>query len=216
MQTNSFLIENCLNIFFAQGVKVSMDDVAKELGMSKRTLYEIFENKSELIYKCIFYLVEEEREKMKYHLSKEEANVIEKLFPFLNIEVYDRIKQHHHFFCDVKRYYPEIFAKIVTAHIDSYLEYIGKIIEEGVAQSFFRNDIYVDIVKVFFFSLMTTHNHNNKDLFQRYSIVDIFENTILCYIRGISTPKGLKLIDDVLQRNNHYYEDKGNKKNLSV
>ncbi|MDR0603628.1 MAG: TetR/AcrR family transcriptional regulator [Bacteroidales bacterium] len=204
MPTNIFLLQNCLNIFFAQGVKVSMDDIAKELGMSKRTLYELFENKSELIYRCISHLIEEEKENMIRLLSKNGGNIIEKLFPFLNFDIYDRMKKHHYFFHDIKRYYPEIFAKVVTAHIDSYLEYIGKIIKEGIEQSLFRNDIILDIVKIFFFSLMTSHNHENKDLFQRYSMVDVFENTILCYIRGISTPKGLKLIDDVLHRNLNY------------
>jgi AcrR family transcriptional regulator len=210
MATNIFLIQNCLNIFFAQGVKVSMDDIAKELGMSKRTLYEIFENKSELIYRCISHLVEEEKEKMTHYLSKNGGNIIEKLFPFLNFDVYERIKKHHHFFVDIKRYYPEIFAKVVAAHIDSYLEYIGGIIKEGVGMSIFRNNIQVDIVTTFCFFLMTTHN--NKDVFRRYSIEDVFENTILCYIRGISTPKGIKLIDEVLQRNHQYFEEKRIKK----
>ncbi|MDR2410352.1 MAG: TetR/AcrR family transcriptional regulator [Bacteroidales bacterium] len=210
MSTNIFLIQNCLNIFFAQGVKVSMDDIAKELGMSKRTLYEIFENKSELIYRCLSHLVKEEREKMIYNLSENGENIIEKLFPFLNFDIYDRIKKNHHFFRDIKRYYPEIFAKVLTAHIDAYLKYIGEVIKEGVSISIFRNDIQVDIVTTFFFSLMTTHN--NKDMFQRHSIVDIFENTVLCYIRGISTPKGIKLIDDVLQRNHQHFENKKIKK----
>jgi AcrR family transcriptional regulator len=209
MQTSPFLIQSCLNIFFTQGVKVSVDDIAKELCISKRTLYEIFENKSELIYQCILHLVEEEKTKMTYYLSKDGGNVIEKLFPFLNIEIYSSLKEHHCFFLEIKRYYPEIFEKLVMTHINAYLEYIDTILKEGIERNIFRNDIQAEIVKVFFFFLMTTQNNNsnNKSLFQRYSVVEIFENTILCYIRGISTSKGLKLIDDVLQRSHQYFEN---------
>jgi AcrR family transcriptional regulator len=207
MQVNTFLIQNCLNIFFTQGIKVSMDGVAKELAMSKRTLYEIFENKSELIYKCILFLVDEEKERMEHDLSQKGVNVIEKLFPLLNYDIYERMKKHHHFFLDVKRYYPEIFIKIAITHIDSYQVYLGKIVKEGITQSVFRDDIHVDIVKAFFFSLMTTYSHNNKELFQRYSMVEVFKNTVLCYIRGISTPEGIQLIEDILQRNHPRFEE---------
>ena len=70
MQQHKELIQKCLQIFLSEGVKVPMDDIARELRMSKRTLYEIFENKTNLLIKSIELLFEIEHEKIDYHLSK--------------------------------------------------------------------------------------------------------------------------------------------------
>jgi AcrR family transcriptional regulator len=209
MRKDTFLIQNCLNVFLSHGIKSSMDDIAKELGMSKRTLYEMFESKSELIYKCILYTVEEKKRKMEYYLSKEGKNIIEKLFPFLNESIYNDMKVHQQFFHEIKRYYPEIFAKVISTYIDSYQLYIGKIIREGIKQGLVRDNINVDIVQAFFFELVTSHNHNKLDkLCQQYSLAEIFENTILCFIWGISTPQGIKHIEEILKQNYLYKKNK--------
>jgi AcrR family transcriptional regulator len=205
MQKNTRVIQNCLKVLLNRGVRVSMDDIAKELGMSKRTLYEIFENKNKLIYECIFLLVEEEKEKMSYYLSKNSSNIIEELFPLCNIDIYNMMKEFRYIFQDVKRYYPEIFDKIIANHLEHYRSHISKVIDKGVKQNNFRKDINVGIVTAFLFDLMTTAKQN-KELFRKYSMVNIFENTVLCYIRGISTEKGQQLIDNMVKRDYSYFE----------
>ena len=200
MQKNIHLIKDCLQILFTQGVRVSMDDIAKELSMSKRTLYEIFENKNELIYKCISLLIKEEKERMDYYLSKSDSNIIEELFPFYNIDIYNMMKDRRHIFLDIKRYYPEIFDKLVASHMENYILQINESINKGIKQGMFRENINVDIVTAFLFDLMTS-SKQNKELFRKYSMENLFENTVLCYMRGISTEKGQQLIDDIIKRN---------------
>ena len=199
MQKNIRLVHDCLQIFLAQGIRVSMDDIAKELSMSKRTLYEIFESKNDLIYKCISLLIEEEKEKMDYYFSENGSNIIEELFPLYNIDIYNMIKDHRHFFLDIKRYYPEIFDKVVANHFERFFSHIHKTINKGVEQGSFRKDINIDIVSAFLFELVTSSKQNKK-LFRKYSMVNIFENTVLCYMRGISTEKGQQLIENIAKR----------------
>jgi len=206
MQANAFLIKKCLEILLTQGIRVSMDDIAKELSMSKRTLYELFENKNELIYNCISLFIETEKEKINSYLSNHNSNIIEELFPILNIEVYNRMKEHNYFFLDVKRHYPEIFEKVVVNHLGFFRSYISKTISKGMKQGFFRNDIEADIVSLFLFDLMTA-SKQNKELFSKYSISNVFKNTVLCYVQGISTPKGQQLMDDILKQSYHYFEN---------
>jgi AcrR family transcriptional regulator len=211
MQKNMRLIQNCLQILLTYGIRVSMDDIAKELGMSKRTLYEIFENKNELIYKCISLFIKEEKERMDNYLSKYSSNIIEELFPFYNIEIYNIMKENCCFFSDIKRYYPEIFDKMLSNHWESYLSHIGEIVNKGVKQGDFRKDINVELVTAFLFDLMTTPKQD-KELFKKYSnrkysMANIFENTVLCYIRGISTEKGQQLIDNIIKRDYSHFEN---------
>ena len=206
MQKNIRLIQDCLQILLTHGIRVSMDDIAKELSMSKRTLYEIFENKNELIYKCISLFIKEEKDKMDYYLSKNNSNIIEELFPLYNIDIYNMMKDRRHFFLDIKRYYPEIFDKLVANHMEQYISHISKSINKGIEQEMFRKDINVDIITAFLFDLMTS-SKQDKELFRKYSMVSLFENTVLCYIRGISTEKGQQLIDDIIKRDYPYFDN---------
>ena len=183
-----------------------MDDIAKELSMSKRTLYEIFENKNELIYKCISLFIEREKEKINSYLSNNNSNIIEELFPVLNIDVYNKMKEHNYFFLDVKRYYPEIFEKVIVSHLGFFHSYISKTINKGMEQGFFRPDINADIVSLFLFELMTA-SKQDKELFRKYSMPNIFKNTVLCYVQGISTPKGQELINETVNKKYHHFEN---------
>ncbi|MDR0368710.1 MAG: hypothetical protein LBH82_06180, partial [Bacteroidales bacterium] len=68
-------------------------------------------------------------------------------------------------------------------------------------------DINVEIIKILFFELQSTNKHS-KELFERFSVGEIFQNTLLCFVRGISTLKGIELIDDIQRRNYPYFGDK--------
>lgn len=206
MQQHRELIQKCSQIFLSQGLKVSMDDIARELRVSKRTLYEIFENKTELVQKSVDLFFEIENEKIEYYLSQS-GNIIEEMFPVLNFDIYNRMKKYGDFFRDVKKLYPEVFEKIVASHLDTYKSRIGKIIIKGIKQGFFREDVNVGIVEIFLYDLQTTREHN-KELFEKYFIGDIFQNTLLSYIRGLCTDKGIQLIEDILHRDYPYFKDK--------
>ena len=199
MQANEVLIQNCLQILLNQGIRVSMDDIAKELSMSKRTLYELFENKNELIYKCIVLFIKEENKKMEDYLSKNHSNIIEELFPLLNLDIYNMTKDRHYFLHDLKRYYPDIHDKIIANHKDFFMSRISKIINKGVEQGFFKKETNTDIVNAFLLYLFTPPNNGHKEILAKYSIPEIFENTVLCYVRGFSTQKGLDVIEQTLK-----------------
>jgi len=109
------------------------------------------------------------------------------------------MKERRYFFIEIKRYYPEIFDKIVANYMNEYFSHISKSINKGIEQGMFRKTINVDIITAFLFDLMTS-SKQNKELFRKYSMENLFENTVLCYIRGISTEKGQQLIDDIIKR----------------
>ncbi len=202
MQQHKELIQKCLQIFLSEGVKVPMDDIARELRMSKRTLYEIFENKTNLLIKSIELLFEIEHEKIDYHLSKSN-NIIEEIFPMLNFDIYNRMKEFRDFFEDVKKQYPEVFDNIAAAHLDNYKLRIGKIVEKGKKQGFFREEVNTEIVQIFLYNSQTS-GKQSKELFEKYSIGDIFQNTLFTYVRGLCTNKGIRLIEDIMHRDYPY------------
>jgi AcrR family transcriptional regulator len=193
---NISLVQNCLTLFLSRGLRVSMDDIAHELGISKRTLYELFENKTELIYKCLLLLFEKEKKTIDYFLSKDNSSALEELFPILNINIYNAFKDHIPFFMEIKRHYPELFDNLVATHFEGWQTRIGTILENGIKQGVFREGINIDIIKIFLFDLQMTMK-DKKELYKQYSFHEVFENTIFCFVRGFSTLKGWELIENV-------------------
>jgi AcrR family transcriptional regulator len=191
------LIEKCTEIFTSYGVKVSMDEISRMQGVSKRTLYEFFDSKENLICECINFIIVRMQILVDAHFSHN-TNVIEKLFPMSNPNLQKMLASDNRFMMDVKRLYTDIFRQTFEKHIESYKNRIISIIKEGMNEGVFLSDInpYI-IVDVIF----TIHRLliNKQEFLEKYPPIDLFKNTVLCYLRGISTPKGLKLGEQTFQ-----------------
>jgi AcrR family transcriptional regulator len=203
------LIEKCTEIFTSCGVKVSMDEISRMLGVSKRTLYEFFESKENLICECINFIIGRMQILIDAHFSENTNNVIEKLFPMSNPKLQKMLAGDNRFLIDVKRLYTDIFRQTIEKHVESFKKHIIGIIKEGMEEGVFLPNIIPDIIIDVIF---TIHRSliNNQEFFEKYPPIDLFKNTVLCYLRGISTPKGLELVSQTF-KNRHFGST--NKKN---
>ena len=188
------LIEKCTEIFTTYGVKVSMDEMSRMLGVSKRTLYEFFDSKENLIYECINFIIARMQLLVDTHLLNSENNVIEKLFPMTNPKLQKMFVSDNRFLMDVKRLHPDIFKQTFEKHIESYKNRIIGVIKEGMAEGVFLSDINPDIIIDVIFTIHRAMN-NSQEFFEKYPPIELFKNTVLCYLRGISTPKGIELVE---------------------
>jgi AcrR family transcriptional regulator len=189
------LTEKCTAIFTSYGAKVSMDEMARVLGVSKRTLYEFFDSKENLIYECINFIIARVHALIDVHANN--SNVIGKLFPMSNPNLQKIIADDNRFLMDVRRFYPDIFRETIAKHIESYQKYIIDILKTGIEQGVFLHDINTDIITDVIFTIHRSLRHREIS-FEKYSSVDLFKNTVLCYLRGISTPKGIEMIEETL------------------
>ena len=201
MQYKEDLIERCTEVFTTCGVKVSMDEMSRMLGVSKRTLYEFFDSKENLIYECINFIITRTQVILDTYIWDNTNNIIEKLFPMSNPKLQKMLAGDNRFFMDVKRLYSDIFRQTIEKHIASYQKRNIDIIKEGMQQGVFRSDINPDIIIDVIF---TIHRLliDKEFLFEKYPPIDLFKNTVLCYLRGISTSKGLEMIEQTLQFQN--------------
>jgi hypothetical protein len=135
------------------------------------------------------------------HFSTHTNNVIEKLFPMSNPVLQKMLAGENRFFMDVKRLYTDIFHQTIEQHVAAYQKHIIGIIKEGMEEGVFLPDINPEIIIDVIF---TIHQLliNKEQLFEKYPPIDLFKNTVLCYLRGISTPKGLELISQTIQFKN--------------
>lgn len=140
------IIETAVKAFAAQGIKsITMDDIATSLGISKRTLYEVFPDKETLLEECILRGQKEGDEYLKNVLATSE-NVLEVL-----LKCYQRSIEKFHatnkkFFEDIKKY-PKAY-KLMTKRHDQDSEETVNFFKEGVKQGIFRDDVNFAIINL--------------------------------------------------------------------
>ena len=105
------IVEQAAKMFAEQGIKsIRMDDIAKSLGVSKRTLYELFEDKEELLYLSIRFMQSRRMAKMEAKL-KENADSLAYLFESMELMM-DNKELHHRISCNLSKFYPKTFDRV--------------------------------------------------------------------------------------------------------
>lgn len=182
------------------GIKsITMDDVARELGISKKTLYTYVKNKNELVEKVFVYLYEQGSCTIK-ELSNKNHDAVEELlevgiFMIQSIKNYNPSTEY-----DLKKYYPELHARFNEIKKERMYDAILKNIEKGKKEGLFRtdmNDKIIAKIQVSRFLNMSSGDYiNSSEMLQPANILELF----IYHIRGIANEQGLKVLDLKLQK----------------
>ena len=194
------IVETALNAFISKGIKnITMDEIATILGISKRTLYELFEDKEALLVACILKSQKDWQEKCKT-IYEQSNNVLEVIL-FVFQHSIEKYKNTSHLFFEDMRKYPNVLAKLEERD-KSTLEGTLLLFNQGVTQGIFRSDINFSI------SSMLIHEQFkillNLEITKQYSFIEVFESIMFTYIRGISTVKGAELLDEFISKYRRY------------
>ena len=172
---------------------VSMDDIAASLGMSKKTLYQYYTDKDELV-SAVFSLVMDDNRRQCLIDKQEAENAIHEVFL-----AYDMVQEMFanmspSILYDMEKYHPACFKKFQEYKNGFLYSMIQHNIERGMREELYRPDIDVDvIVRYRLYSIMLGFN---PDVFpnQRASLVHIEQQLLDHFLWGLATPKGQKLI----------------------
>ena len=200
MELRERIIENSMDMFFHRGCKsVTMDEIASENGISKRTLYEQFSDKSTLLEECLVFL----ENKMRYCTQKaieESENVMEMVRFFHDNQSDMMVNLRLNFFFELKKFYPEIYKKTYGRFVEFHREKTVEFLARGQKEGFFLKDINKELVAKIIIEV--SNAIENYDIFPTKDIPrkDMFRESIVFYFRGISTTKGIQLIDGYINK----------------
>ena len=189
------ILATAMEAFAAQGIRaVKMDDIANALSISKRTLYEVFDNKEELLI-CGIKLDEERRkEMMTSFVVKNNPGVMDVILKFYHAQMEAISSINPVFFSDISKY-DRVRAYLQELHVgrqESALEFFRR----GVGEGYFRAD--VDYVIVSRMSNATINYVMESQMYKEYDLKYIFRNIVLVFLRGFCTLKGQEIIDKKL------------------
>ena len=188
------ILETAMNAFGEKGIRaVKMDDVAVELGISKRTLYELYDNKEQLLFEGV-KVYNEQRQILIKEKTKNCGNVMEILLTVYRIKVEEFRQTNPLFYADLVKY-PKVarFLHQQNQYIHTEMQ---KFIQRGVSEGFFREDVD-EVLTMHLFDALGEYVMMNQ-LYRRYTIEDIFKNIIFVSLRGICTEKGVVALDRII------------------
>lgn len=191
------VVQTALAMFMKDGyLAVRMDDVAARLSMSKRTLYEMFSNKEQLLTECM--------EIHSRYMAKRIADAVEDnedilsiMLRYIEIVVAESHNTNRIFFDSMDKY-PK-FKELFMRHMESVRSRMREYLELGVSQGVFRDDVNMDVVMQAF--AVMGRLANNEEMKRQYPYEQLVNDSIVLLLRGIASPKGMEMLEEYRYKN---------------
>lgn len=198
MEIKERIIAKAREQFFRYGVKsVTMDDIAGELGISKKTIYQHFEDKDAIVHQLM--MAEMANDKCEWNdLDGSSNNVIEKIVKSMDIIRKAFAEINPSAFFDIKKYHPKTWQLFQDHKQNFVMDSIRKELLQGIEEGFFRADIKVEILVRM--RLEQIEIGFDPHLFppNKFSLIEVELTLLDHYIRGILTPKGLEVYQEFM------------------
>ena len=189
------------DIFLKLGFKsVTMDDIAHELGISKKTIYKYFKNKADLVDETTAYMHEKlHKEALKvYDLG---YNAIEENFEVNKVFKGFMQNLDNSPIYQLQKYYPETYNKMMSQEFCLFKDCVLSNIQKGIKEGLYREEISIEQVTKFYFSLIMSVHDSNLYTYSKNTINKLELNVLEHHTRAIATEKGLKILEEQLLQN---------------
>ena len=203
-ETNSYrlalkdkILKKAMELFFQHGIRaVKMDDIAQGLSISKRTLYEIYTDKEELLFEGIKTYNRQRVDHLTEFASQKGMHVIDIILEAYKLKVDEVSKVNPSFYEDILKY-PKLEEYVRTAHENSREEFLN-FMQRGVNEGLFRQNINYVLIALQMDAMSKYIKENN--LWQKYTLSELFANFYLVSLRGLCTERGVKVLDKAMSK----------------
>lgn len=202
MDDNNKILDRCERLFMRYGIKsVTMDDVSRELGISKKTLYQFFENKDDLIQKITTNHFETQNLAMEEVLAQSKT-AIDQMFVIANWMNNLSKNMNPSLMFDLKKYHPGAWDVFINHRNTDVYNSIKNNLERGVKEGLYREDLNIEIITRIYIARVEMFIDNDIFPHDKFPPDHTFNVFMDYHIRGIATPKGIKLLEKIKSQNN--------------
>jgi AcrR family transcriptional regulator len=194
------ITEKAHELFMRYGVRsVSMDDIAAQLGMSKKTLYQYYTDKEELVDAVLSLFLENNRKQCIDGRERAE-NAIHEVFQAFDMmqEMFSNMNPSMVF--ELEKYHTAVYKKIQHHKYVFLYQVLKQNLEKGIKEELYRPEINVDILTRFRIESMMLAFNSEVFPTNRTQLISIQEEILEHFIYGLATPKGQKLIQKYKQQ----------------
>lgn len=196
------IIHKASELFLTLGFKsVTMDDIASEMGISKKTIYVHFANKTKLVEAVTFYLFNSICNGID-GICNTSANPIEELYD-IKMFVMKHLKNEKtspQF--QLKKYYPSIYSVLKIKQFEKMHESVFQSLQKGVETQLFRSNIDIDFISRMYFNGM--YGIKDEEIFphKKFNMEYLMESYLEYHLRAIVTEKGLNILNNFITKTN--------------
>jgi TetR/AcrR family transcriptional regulator, cholesterol catabolism regulator len=183
------------DLYMKYGIKsITMDDVAMELGISKKTLYQYVNDKDDLVGKFIDNEILLRKEEI-CKCFKSDFNAIEELFEitiFMNRLLKDQNPATDH---DLKKYYPHHYNKMIRSRREGIFSYILLNLKKGKSEGLYRENLNEEIIAKLYLSRVESIHLNDLFTVEEFTSAKLFMELLVYHIRGIASEHGIMVLE---------------------
>lgn len=187
------MVEEVRDLFIRYGIRsVTMNDIARELGVSKKTLYQEVDSKDELVRKVMEFDMNEEREAM-IAFGETCSDAIDQMVQttvFL-MQKMRKISPVCHY--DLRKYHGVLWSELESRHLNFIYDFLKRNIEWGQEKGLYRKAAAPEIISRFFVHMASAAVNEMYFPLDTYQRDQLLMQLISYHINGITTPKGVKL-----------------------
>ena len=200
MDQQERIVQKAHEMFMRFGVRsISMDEIASQLGVSKKTIYHFFADKDALVDSVIDIELNENTEECRLHKERSE-NPVHEIFVAMEMVMEMLQMMNPTLLFDLQKYYPSAFKKI-SDHKNKFLyKLIRENLDKGVAEGLYRAEINREILARFRIASIFLTFDPELLPHGKHTAADLVKEITLNFLHGLVTPKGLKLIQKYTQQ----------------
>lgn len=196
MEAQEKILKTSLELFFKYGIKhVTMDDIAKELGMSKKTIYQFYKEKDDLVNQlCDTEMMSQES--IFNALAEEAKDPIHEIM-LISVRMREMMQNINPlFFLDLQKFYPLSFKRFQKFKEECAAVSILNNIKKGIEMGVYRSDINPEFVTKYRMAQVDMIMFGNYFSFEKISFTRSHELILDMFVYGICSIRGHKLINN--------------------
>jgi len=195
------ILEKATDLFLNLGFKsVTMDDLANEMGISKKTIYAHYDNKTKLVEESTDHLFETISHGIDY-ICALHKNPIEELYEikkFVMLHLKDEKSSPQY---QLQKYYPKIHDTLREKQFEVMQDCVVDNIKRGIEQGIYRENLNIEFVSRIYFSGVTSIKDHRLFPVSKFPVAELMDDYLEYHLRGIVTPKGRKVLNTIINSN---------------
>jgi AcrR family transcriptional regulator len=197
------LVGTCMGLFMKFGVKsLTMDDISRKLGISKKTLYQFVTDKKDLVKQGMMQFMEEDRKSIT-EISINSENAIDELIGFTKKANERFSEMNTSIVYDLQKYHPNSW-ELIKEHKQVFVR--NSILENtkrGIAEGIYRENLNPEIITAMYMTMIDGMFQSDEYFEKNVSLEELHLEMIRYHVKGIANEKGMALLKESLSKKEH-------------
>lgn len=195
-----YIIKSVGHMYFKHGIRnITMDNIASEFGVSKKTLYQYFTDKEDLVSQVVDYFLEDAEFDVK---NPETANAIDDVLYIRSRVAYILKLYNNNIELELKRTYPSLYQKVYEAKRKRIFDNTNENLKKGIAEGLYRNNLEPSVVAKLVLGRTLFTMNPDYEVFEEYEVNSLafFDSVLDYHMSAICTDDGLKYFKEQLNK----------------